>query len=68
MFQKQYCCETFEAHAEQACPEHPDRFDCPDAILLYDREAKKAGIILHDGGRSYIEIRYCPFCGKKIRF
>ena len=32
------------------------------------REAKKAGIILHDGGRSYIEIRYCPFCGKKIRF
>lgn len=28
---------------------------------------KEFGIIIQDGGTSYIKIKYCPFCGKKLK-
>ena len=24
------------------------------------------GLIIHDGGSSYIDIKYCPWCGSKL--
>ena len=27
---------------------------------------KPDGIIIHDGGQSFIKINYCPWCGRKL--
>ena len=38
-----YCCEDMEYFAEgHKCPEHEDRFECPDYIIIYYKE-KKSG-------------------------
>lgn len=45
---------------------HPDRFECPDALLHHDDRDGEYGIIIHDGGSSVITIHYCPWCGSKL--
>jgi hypothetical protein len=45
---------------------HPDPFDCPDALIYYDAKVDRYGIIVHDGGQSYVVIRVCPWCGGKL--
>jgi hypothetical protein len=52
-------------HAESICPDHPDRFDCPDA-LIHVAEEGSYGIIVHDGGSSWIEIDFCPWCAAPV--
>ncbi len=63
---KKTCCETMKYHLDFKCDIHKDRFLCADAILYKSGKNKKIGIIIHDGGSSYIEIEFCPWCGKKI--
>jgi hypothetical protein len=46
------------------CDHHPNRYDCPDALL--DRVRGGYGLIIHDGTESVIEITYCPWCGTKL--
>jgi hypothetical protein len=48
------------------CPQHEDRFDCPDALLHYSAPFDEYGIIVHDGGTSYVVIGFCPWCGAKL--
>jgi len=49
---------------EQICPQHGSRFDCPDALIA---EANGGfGLIVHDGGQSFITISFCPWCGTKV--
>jgi hypothetical protein len=47
------------------CPEHSDPFDCPDALICFSAE-RGYGLIIHDGGRSFIGIAFCPWCGARI--
>jgi len=35
-----------------------------DSIIT--EKDKDFGIPIHDGGSSYIKIKYCPWCGKKL--
>ncbi|MEQ8762960.1 MAG: hypothetical protein RL885_03465 [Planctomycetota bacterium] len=58
-----HCCDAMKQHAESTCDLHPDRFDCPDALIHCSRPSGDYGIILHDDGRSVISIAYCPWCG-----
>lgn len=58
------CCEMMEENANSACELHPDRFDCPDALIVRGRSGY--GLIIHDGGHSAVAIRYCPWCGTKL--
>jgi hypothetical protein len=59
------CCEDMEWHLSQECRVHPDPWDCGDAVLGQFSDGT-VGLIIHDGGRSLIEIGYCPFCGSEI--
>ena len=54
-------------HLEHKCDVHKDDFDCPDKIIYSSKKENEFGIIIHDGGTSFIEIKYCPWCGKKIK-
>ncbi len=40
--------------------------DDEDMIVLYVPKFRQYGIQVLDGGSSYIEIKYCPWCGSKL--
>ncbi|MEW6734615.1 MAG: hypothetical protein AB1489_25040 [Acidobacteriota bacterium] len=48
------------------CNRHQNAFDCPDKIIYYSARFDEYGIIIHDGGSSYVGIEYCPWCGVKL--
>jgi ribosomal protein S27AE len=47
-------------------PDHKDRFDCPDCLIHYGEKTGEYGIIIHDGGTSFLTIQFCPWCGKEL--
>jgi len=53
-------------NVSRECPAHPDRHDCPDALIEYIAKFDEYGIIVHDGGTSISAIRYCPWCGSPL--
>lgn len=62
------CCEQMQEQADRRCECHPRPEDCPDALIACsDIGQQPYGIWIHDGGSSFIAIKYCPWCGKKIR-
>ena len=61
------CCDSMKYHLNFKCNTHKDDFDCPDKIIYSSEKKKEFGIIIHDGGTSYIKIKYCPFCEKKLK-
>lgn len=50
----------------QTCPDHRDRFDCPDALVEYSARFDEYGLIVHDGGSSSVGILFCPWCGANL--
>ena len=50
---------------DQVCDLHPNRFNCPDA-LMYTYDNGRYGLIVHDGSESFIKIAFCPWCGTKL--
>jgi len=62
----QHCCEMMRSNVENGCVQHPDRFECPDALVNYSELSGAYGLIVHDGGSSFIEIAFCPWCGAKL--
>jgi len=61
---EKFCCDRMADDLNQLCKDHPDRRECPDALISKVRGGY--GIIIHDGGSSVIEISYCPWCGSKL--
>ena len=59
-----HCCSRMAADLNQACPQHADRSECPDALVDHVRGGY--GIIVHNVGSSVIEIAFCPWCGAKL--
>ncbi len=62
-----HCCEMMVSHCVHQCNNHESEFDCPDSLIHYEPEEEKYGIIIHDGGCSWLEIKNCPWCGKNLR-
>lgn len=48
----------------QKCDAHESRYACPDALL--DVVQGRYGLIVHDGGSSFVEINFCPWCGARV--
>jgi len=63
---KDYCCELMKENSEFSCKSCKDEFECPDTLIYYSKKKHEFGIIIHDGGTSYIKIDYCPWCGTKL--
>jgi len=59
-----FCCDRMRYDLDQKCPDHPNRFDCPDCLIAETRNG--FGLIVHDGGTSYIRIEFCPWCGTNL--
>ena len=63
---RQHCCGRMEKHLKLDCSAHKDVFECPDRLMYYSARFNEYGLIVHDGGASYIVIEYCPWCGAKL--
>ncbi len=61
-----HCCERMVEELAKTCERHPDRADCPDALVEYWPDRGLYGLLIHDGGSSMILIDYCPWCGRRI--
>lgn len=61
-----HCCEQITAEVEKECKDHSDRSQCPDALVAYFPKFDEYGILIHDGGSSFIQIYYCPWCGTQL--
>lgn len=48
------------------CPDHPERLECPDALVHYSPRFDEYGLIVHDGGQSFVTIAFCPWCGAQL--
>lgn len=60
-----FCCKMMTHHATYRCDMHPDPFDCPDNLIAFYKP-NKYGLIIHDGGSSFIRMRFCPWCGRRL--
>ena len=60
------CCEAMSLHLLQTCEQHADPFDCPDNVIYWSPTFDEFGLIIHDGGSSYILVEHCPWCGKTM--
>lgn len=49
-----------------SCNQHTDPFDCADNALVYHPLFREYGLVIHDGGMSYLLIDHCPFCGEPL--
>jgi hypothetical protein len=61
-----HCCEAMALAVTTECEHHPDRFECPDALLQYSERFCEYGLIIHDGGTSSCAIDFCPWCGARL--
>ncbi len=52
---KPFCCSMMEQNVLSE-----------DNIVCYSAAVDEYGIPVHDGGNSYVEMRFCPWCGKKL--
>ncbi|WP_084789337.1 DUF6980 family protein [Saccharomonospora iraqiensis] len=62
----EHCCRPMTAQANWECAQHGSVFDCADAVVRYDTESREYGLIIHDGGTSYLSITFCPWCGQRL--
>ncbi|WP_083321008.1 DUF6980 family protein [Hymenobacter glacialis] len=61
-----YCCEQMVSQVTHSCETHPDPFHCPDTLVHQSVNNGTYGLIIHDGGSSFISISFCPWCGSKL--
>ena len=61
-----FCCNKMDYFVQNHCDIHDNQFECPDCIIYYDDYNSTYGIILHDGGQSFVEIDFCPWCGNRL--
>lgn len=60
------CCDDMRRQLEFRCADHADLSDCPDSLVVFHENPATFGIRVHDGGSSFAEIRYCPWCGANL--
>ncbi|AOT68318.1 DUF6980 family protein [Geosporobacter ferrireducens] len=61
-----FCCEDMKNNINTNCCEHNEKFQCSDSLIYYDLIFDEYGLIVHDGGNSYILIKFCPWCGAEL--
>ena len=62
-----HCCEVMARAIDPKCPDHPDPWDCADALIAYWPRFDCYGMMIKDGGRSVLAMDFCPWCGHKLR-
>lgn len=59
-----YPCVHMAEYATFECETHIDLLECPDALVVYDREFDQYAI--NDPGPAVTPIRFCPWCAASL--
>jgi hypothetical protein len=53
---------------ETECDHDHSIWECPDRLITRGTAdgSRGYGLIIHDGGSSYVRIRFCPWCGTPV--
>lgn len=60
-----FCCGMMNDNIVK-CNEHDDPFEGVQNLIWYEEKFDEYGLIVFDGGQSYVIIDYCPWYGKKL--
>lgn len=55
MSKKEFCCSEMQRAAQDS-----------DIPVIYIPKFREFGICILDGGSSYLELKYCPWCGQEF--
>ena len=66
MAQREHCCSDMARAVTFPCDTCADEFDCPDSLVIYSERYREYGLIIHDGGESWLVIVHCPWCGMRL--
>jgi len=64
--EKVFCCESMKENTLLQQPNDDVAFASSDKLIYYNEIFGEYGLIVHDGGQSYIIVNFCPWCGKKL--
>ncbi|WP_321385098.1 DUF6980 family protein [uncultured Enterococcus sp.] len=59
---EKYCCNDFAYFVTTS----KDDFTDTNKLIYHDIRFDEYGLIIHDGGQSYIVITHCPWTGEKL--
>jgi len=63
----QFCCLRLANHISDGILGNGEiDYDNADIVII-KMDDGKIGLPIHDGGKSFITINYCPFCGSKLK-
>lgn len=57
-----HCCEVMRANVEHRCEEE----GCAGVLVVRIDMFREYGMVVHDGGSSFVPIAHCPWCGSKL--
>jgi hypothetical protein len=60
-----YCCDQMRTQLDAVCAIHSSVADCPDR-MVGRFSGGVYGLYVYDGGSSYVEIHFCPWCGERL--
>ena len=61
-----HCCPAMASALLFQCDQHADPFECGDSLVVYNAVFDEYGLIVHDGGTTYVLLDSCPWCGLKL--
>ena len=61
-----HCCAAMTNALTFECEQHADPFECGDCALIYNPVFDEYGLVVHDGGASYVLIKNCPWCAAAL--
>ncbi|MDZ7734585.1 MAG: hypothetical protein U5R31_17210 [Acidimicrobiia bacterium] len=48
------------------CTRHKSAYECADQLVTFIPKFREYGLIVHDGGESFVLIQHCPWCGSAL--
>lgn len=61
-----HCCDEMAEQVTLECDMHPNPFDCGDRVAFWSAQYDEYGLVVHDGGATYILVQHCPWCGTAL--
>ena len=62
----EHCCEEMQKQVDYICDEGKSPFECADNLIYYSRKFDEYGLIIHDGGSSFLTINFLPFLWREV--
>jgi hypothetical protein len=48
------------------CTQHASPYECTNQLVIFVPKLREYGLIIHDGGESFVLIQHCPWCGSRL--